>query len=190
MEMAQAYDAFSNGGNRVHAYGIERIRLATGQVLYDHGAEKPSREAVISSGALYYMIEMMRGVVAGGTGTKAKVVGYDLAGKTGTTSDYKDAWFVGYTGGFTTAVWVGRDDNTPMKKVTGGGAPTEIWRAFMAAALPHLQAKPIPGGDTPPPNSAEPTDPLLDANPTADSPAPLDGVDPERAPPPTPETPL
>ena len=73
------------------------------------------------------------------------MTGYDLAGKTGTTSDYRDAWFIGFTGGFTTAVWLGKDNNTPMIKVTGGGAPAEIWHNFMAAALPRLAAQPIPG---------------------------------------------
>ena len=86
---------------------------------------------------------------------RARIAGYDLAGKTGTTSDYRDAWFVGFTGGFVTAVWIGRDDNTPMKRVTGGGAPAEIWRGFMARALPHLQAQAIPGGaPTAPPGDA------------------------------------
>ena len=80
--------------------------------------------------------------------------GYDIAGKTGTTSDYRDAWFVGYTGGFTAAVWVGRDDNTPMRGVTGGGPPAEIWRAFMAPALPHINVEPIPGGPAPRPPAA------------------------------------
>ena len=188
MEMAQAYDAFANGGLRVHAYGIERIRLASGQVLYDHGAEKPAHDSAIGNPALYYMIQMMRQVVAYGTGAKARIAGYDIAGKTGTTSDYRDAWFVGYTGGFTTAVWVGRDDNTPMKRVTGGGAPTEIWRGFMAAALPHLQTKAIPGGDVAPPDSADAADPFLDAAPSG-GPAGIDGVDPE-APPPNSADPL
>ena len=181
MEMAQAYDAFANGGLRVHAYGIERIRLASGQVLYDHGAEKPAHDSVIGSPALYYMIQMMRQVVASGTGAKAKIGGYDLAGKTGTTSDYRDAWFVGYTGGFTTAVWVGRDDNTSMKKVTGGGAPTEIWRSFMVAALPHLQTQAIPGGEVAPLDNADAADPLLDAAPFGGR-ATIDGVDPEAPP--------
>ena len=145
MEMAQAYDAFANGGLRVQGYGIERIRTAAGKVLYDHGAEKTARMSVIVQPALTYMIQMMRQVIASGTGGRAKVGGYDLAGKTGTTSDYKDAWFVGYTGGFTAAVWVGRDDNTAMAKVTGGGAPAEIWHNFMTAALPRLSAQAIPG---------------------------------------------
>jgi penicillin-binding protein 1A len=146
LEMAEAYDAFANGGYRIHAYGIERIRTASGQVLYDHGVGKAPLAAVIGQPALAEMAEMMRQVVASGTGARAKIPGYDLAGKTGTTSDYRDAWFVGFTGGFVTAVWVGRDDNTPMKRVTGGGAPAEIWRGFMAPILPHIQAQAIPGG--------------------------------------------
>jgi penicillin-binding protein 1A len=146
LEMAEAYDAFANGGYRIHAYGIERIRTASGQVLYDHGVDKAAPALVIGQPALAEMAEMMRQVVAAGTGARAKIAGYDLAGKTGTTSDYRDAWFVGFTGGFVTAVWVGRDDNTPMKRVTGGGAPAEIWRGFMAPILPHIQAQAIPGG--------------------------------------------
>jgi penicillin-binding protein 1A len=149
LEMAEAYDAFANGGYRVQAFGIERIRTASGQVLYDHGVGGDHLQSVIPQPALSEMAEMMRQVVASGTGGRARIGGYDLAGKTGTTSDYRDAWFVGFTGGFVTAVWVGRDDNTPMKRVTGGGAPAEIWRAFMAPVLPHLQAEPIPGGAAP-----------------------------------------
>src|SRR5580700_3164529 len=146
LEMAEAYDAFANGGYRIHAYGIERIRTASGQVLYDHGVDKPQPQSVIGQPALSEMTEMLRQVVASGTGARAKIAGYDIAGKTGTTSDYRDAWFVGFTGGFVTAVWTGRDDNTPMKRVTGGGAPAEIWRNFMAPVLPHLRAQAIPGG--------------------------------------------
>jgi penicillin-binding protein 1A len=150
LEMAEAYDPFSNGGFRARGYGVERIRTALGKVLYDHAAAPPPRVAVIGEPALGEMTQMLRGVIAGGTGGRAKVGGYDLAGKTGTTSDYKDAWFVGFTGGFVAAVWVGKDDNTPMRKVTGGGAPAEIWRDFMVAALPKLAIQPIPGGPAAP----------------------------------------
>ncbi len=180
LEMAQAYDAFANGGFRIHAYGIERIRTTAGRVLYDHAAEKNTRADVIGNPALAYMVQMMRQVIAVGTGTKAKVAGYDLAGKTGTTSNYKDAWFIGYTGGFTAAVWLGRDDNTPMRKVAGGGAPTEIWHNFMAAVLPRLKATTIPttAAMATPETGDDVIGNMIDAEPAA--------VPPEAAP--TPET--
>ena len=165
LEMAQAYAPFSNGGFSARAYGIQRIRTAGGRVLYDHGLAGASRNAVIGTPALQYMNQMLRQVVAGGTGTRARVAGFDLAGKTGTTSDYRDAWFVGYTGGFVTAVWTGRDDNTPMRRVTGGGAPADIWRTFMAQALPRLNAQAIPGGAPPAAAAATPApsqDPIGD----------------------------
>jgi penicillin-binding protein 1A len=160
LEMAQAYAPFSNGGFLAKGYGIQRIRTAGGKILYDHSVEKNARQQVIGSPALQYMNQMMRQVVTSGTGTRAKVPGFDLAGKTGTTSDYRDAWFVGYTGGFVTAVWVGKDNNKPMKRVTGGGAPAGIWRDFMSASLPRLKAQPIPGGTIEPPAPA--SDPIGD----------------------------
>jgi penicillin-binding protein 1A len=160
LEMAQAYAPFSNGGVFARGYAIERIRTATGRVLYDHGVGAQQRRAVIGQPALSYMIHMMRGVIASGTGTRAAVKGYDLAGKTGTTSDYRDAWFIGYTGGFVTAVWVGKDDNTPMRKVTGGGAPAAIWHDYMTQALPRLNVQPIPGADFAPPPQEDTGGPL------------------------------
>jgi penicillin-binding protein 1A len=169
LEMAGAYDAFANGGLKAQGFGIERIRTATGKVLYDHAVAAPTRTRVINEPALGEMTQMLRQVIASGTGARAKIGGYDLAGKTGTTSDYKDAWFIGFTGGFVTAVWVGRDDNTPMRKVTGGGAPAEIWRDFMVAALPRLAAQAIPGGPPVDQGAGQSTD---DAAPTDDAEAP------------------
>ena len=161
LEMASAYAPFSNGGVRAKAYGIERIRTADGKVLYEHHVE--DRSQVVAEPALTYMVRMMRGVMTPpGTGARAAIAGFDLAGKTGTTSDYRDAWFVGFTGGFTTAVWVGRDDNTPMRKVTGGAAPAEIWRAFMSAALPRLRVAAIPTSATLPEVAAPAEDPVAD----------------------------
>ena len=144
--MAQAYDAFANGGFAVKAYGIERIRTSTGRVLYDHSVDKTPRPRVIQGQPLDYMNQMMRQVLVVGSGVGARIGGFDLAGKTGTTSDYRDAWFVGYTGGFVASVWVGKDNNTPMKSVTGGSFPARLWRTFMTSALPELKVSTIPGG--------------------------------------------
>ena len=147
IEMAQAYDAFANGGKRVRAYGISRIRTPQGRVIYQRSARADGASVqAITNPFLYYQNQMLRGVMTGGTGRSAAIAGRDVAGKTGTTSDYKDAWFVGYTGGFVTAVWVGKDDNTPMRGVTGGSSPAAIWRGFMEAALPRLNAPAIPNG--------------------------------------------
>jgi penicillin-binding protein 1A len=144
LEMATAYDAFANGGRRVEAYGISRIRTPQGRVIYQRASGQSGQ--AINNPSLYYMNQMLRGVMTSGTGRSAAIAGRDLAGKSGTTSDYKDAWFVGYTGGFVTAVWVGKDDNTAMRGVTGGSSPAAIWKGFMEAALPRLNAPRIPDG--------------------------------------------
>ena len=159
LEMTQAYAAFANGGKRVSAWGISRIRTPSGRVIYQHTmGENPQ---AIQNPALYYMNQMLRGVVTSGTARGAAISGRDLAGKTGTTSDYRDAWFVGYTGGFVATVWVGKDNNTPMSRVTGGGAPATIWKGFMASALPRLAVQSIPDGPPLPPGW-QPVDPIGD----------------------------
>lgn len=159
IEMATAYDAFANGGRRVDAYGISRIRTPQGRVIYQRQSGQSGQ--AINNPSLYYMNQMLRGVVTSGSGRSAAISGRDLAGKTGTTSDYKDAWFVGYTGGFVTAVWVGKDDNTAMRGVTGGSSPAAIWKGFMEAALPRLNAPAIPNGPAMPEGWVAP-DPIGD----------------------------
>ncbi len=148
IEMAQAYIPFSNGGFKATAHGIIRIRTTSGKVLFQYreSNQDGGRVQVINNPPLVEMNQMMRGVVQHGTGAGVNIPGYDLAGKTGTTSDFRDAWFDGYTGGFVTVVWVGRDDNTPMKKVTGGSTPGAIWKTYMSSALKRIQVSPIPVG--------------------------------------------
>ncbi len=170
IEMAQAYDAFSNGGDRVRAWGIERIRtVASGRELWRHPA--PVTPNVIGNPPLSELNLMLRTVITQGTGVRAAIPGYDLAGKTGTTSDYRDAWFDGFTGGLTTVVWVGRDDNSPMRGITGGLAPAEFWKAYMRVALKHAPVTAIPPGPpapvVPPPPGPPPTNALPD-EPTND----------------------
>ena len=159
LEMTQAYAAFSNGGLRVAAYGIEKIRTNGGQVIYQRKAGPQAR--VIANPALSEMNQMLRTAVASGTGGRAKIAGYDLAGKTGTTSDYKDAWFAGYSGGFTTVVWMGRDDGASMGRITGGSAPAELWRGFMTVALKRSPAQVIPAGPAAPVLAPPPVEVLV-----------------------------
>jgi penicillin-binding protein 1A len=160
LEMAGAYTAFGNGGARVQPYGIERIRVAGGPVVFQHRNTPPA--PAIANPALSEMDRMLRTVLVSGTGTRAAIPGYDLAGKTGTTSDYKDAWFCGFTGGLTTVVWMGRDDAQPMRRITGGIAPAELWHNYMRIALKRLPSGAIPPGA--PPALPLPT-PTLASNP-------------------------
>jgi penicillin-binding protein 1A len=147
LEMTSAYAAFANGGNRVAPYGIERIRSG-GQVIYQK--RPPTVAAAIPNPQLSELNQMLRTVMVSGTGTRAAVKGYDLAGKTGTTSDYKDAWFCGFTGGFASCTWMGRDDAKPMARISGATAPAEMWRSFMTTALKRTPTAAIPFGPPPP----------------------------------------
>ena len=161
LEMTQAYASFANGGDSVSAYGIERIRSG-GVVIFARTPRPP--QPVIGNPALSDLNRMLRTVLVSGTGTRAAIPGYDLAGKTGTTSDYKDAWFCGYTGGFASCAWMGRDDAKPMGRITGGGAPAGLWRDFMGLALKRIPRLPIPAGPlAPEPLTPEPLTPVPDA---------------------------
>ncbi|HEY8615924.1 PBP1A family penicillin-binding protein [Phenylobacterium sp.] len=155
LEMTQAYAVFSNGGSRVQAYGIERIRGAGGKLLYQR--KPPSWTPVVQNPALSHLNRVLRAVIASGTGAKAQIAGHDVAGKTGTTSDYKDAWFCGYTGGLAACSWLGRDDNAPMGRITGGGAPAELWRTVMSSAVKRLPVQAIPYGRPAPAPPLAPT---------------------------------
>ena len=158
MDLAESYGAFATGGRQVEAWGVSRIRTAGGRVVWSRPAPTAPKQ-VIDNPALSDLNRMMRQVVTAGTGTRAALPGRDLAGKTGTTSAYQDAWFAGYTGGIVTVVWLGRDDNRPMKGASGGSLPAEVWRNVMSAAVKRLPSGPIPAG--PPPPEPPPDAPAL-----------------------------
>ncbi|HEV8338741.1 MAG TPA: PBP1A family penicillin-binding protein [bacterium] len=131
LEMASAYGTLANMGVRVRPIALLKVTDASGKVLYEASSE---RVAALSPEVAYLMTDILKGVIARGTG-RAAGLGRPAAGKTGTTDDYRNAWFIGYTPQLSTAVWVGNDDNAPMRRVVGGGLPAQIWAAFMKPAL-------------------------------------------------------
>lgn len=134
MELASAYGVFANQGKHAKPIAILKILDRNGKVL-EQSSIKDSK--VISPASAYTITDMLKGVVTRGTGTAANI-GRPAAGKTGTTSDYKDAWFVGYTPNLVASVWVGNDNNENLAGVTGGALPAQIWRSFMEKALQGL----------------------------------------------------
>jgi 1A family penicillin-binding protein len=133
MEMCTAYTVFPNGGLHTEITGVKAIFDSDGNPIEDN--TYPKQEEVMSEITATAMTEMMVNVVENGTGTMARLSGYRVAGKTGTTDDYRDAWFCGFTSQFTTAVWVGNDDNSQMATSFGGNLPARIWQQFMQAAM-------------------------------------------------------
>ena len=134
-ELTRAYGRYATGGFKVEPYGIERIESSRGKVLYS--ASRPRITKVLSSDTAATMTAMLRTVIEHGTGMAANI-GRPAAGKTGTTDDYKDAWFVGYTPSVVMGVWVGNDDNTKMGGLTGGTVPALIWRDIMRVAAESI----------------------------------------------------
>tara|TARA_B100000214_G_scaffold212254_1_gene154217 strand:- start:897 stop:2738 length:1842 start_codon:yes stop_codon:yes gene_type:complete len=128
INMTAAYAAISNGGFPVEPYGISSIVTEKGELIYTR--REQTATPIASSKVIEDMNRMLEGVIAGGTGKEANI-GRTAAGKTGTSQDYRDAWFIGYSEGLTVGVWVGRDDNRPMRKITGGSIPAKIWGEFM-----------------------------------------------------------
>ena len=128
LDMAVAYASIANGGYAVWPYGIQEIFTRDGFQLYMRTPDDP--EQILDSGAVDRLTDMMSDVINFGTGKNARLP-FFAAGKTGTSQDYRDAWFVGFTDKYIAAVWVGNDDNSPMKGVVGGGLPARIWKQLM-----------------------------------------------------------
>lgn len=127
MELTNAYAMMSNKGYAVEPYTIKSIYTNSGDVLYEHDNDT---QRVLEKKPVKYINRMLEETVDSGTAKKAKIRGVDVYGKTGTTQDYKDAWFIGYTEKLITGVWIGNDDATPTQGITGGSIPAKIWHAF------------------------------------------------------------
>jgi len=132
LELVASYAAVAGGGLAAWPHGIAEIRDSAGTVLFRRAGSGGGE--VISPGHARALDGMLRGVITNGTG-RAAWPGQRAAGKTGTSQEFRDAWFIGYAGDLVTGVWVGNDDFTPMKRVTGGGLPARLWRTFMVDAL-------------------------------------------------------
>ena len=143
LELIAGYAAFANGGIGVAPYEVVRIRTSSGKVLYRHKDATLGR--VMSPENDAFMTMMMTGTVIDGTGTAAALGVYPVAGKTGTSQDYRDAWFVGFSADYVTGVWIGNDGGDPMRKATGGGLPARVFKTFMVAAERGLPARPLVG---------------------------------------------
>ena len=143
IEMTTAFAPFANGGRAVLPHVITRIITRDGRIVYERRGD--GMGYVVSSSSLGAMNLMMRDVVAEGTGRRAQIQGQDIAGKTGTSQDYRDAWFVGYSAYLVCGVWVGNDDNSPTQKVTGGSIPAAIWKDIMSPAHDGLAYAALPG---------------------------------------------
>jgi penicillin-binding protein 1A len=136
LELASAYGVLANQGIRVEPTAISKIVDRNGRVLEQN---TPHEKVVVNERSVYLLVDMMKGVLTNGTGTAANI-GRPAAGKTGTTSDYKDAWFVGFTPDLAAAVWMGNDNNGYLNEITGGTIPAEIWHDFMREALAKTPA--------------------------------------------------
>ena len=143
LELVSAYAPFANGGLAVVPHVIERITAGNGKVLYVRNEQPLGR--IIEARYVAMMNEMMQQTLTIGTAHKAALPGWPAAGKTGTSQDFRDAWFIGYTAHLVTGVWLGNDNGTPTKKVTGGGLPVEIWSRFMRGAHQGVPVAALPG---------------------------------------------
>ena len=172
IELVGAYAPFANGGLGVSPHVVTKIRTNEGKVLYTRPADALGQ--VIEPRSVAMMNTMMQETLISGTARKAEIPGWTAAGKTGTSQDYRDAWFIGYTANLVTGVWLGNDDNSPTKKATGGGLPVEVWTRFMRAAHQGVPVASLP--------SAQPGNPfsnLLQAASQVSQPSPPSAPQPQ-----------
>jgi penicillin-binding protein 1A len=141
-ELVGAYAPFANGGRGVAPHVVTKIRTPEGKVLYARLPDQLGQ--VIEPRSVAMMNTMMQETLVSGTARKAEIPGWMAAGKTGTSQDFRDAWFIGYTANLVTGVWLGNDDNSPTRKATGGGLPVEVWTRFMRSAHQGVAVAALP----------------------------------------------
>jgi penicillin-binding protein 1A len=169
LELVTAYAAFANGGIGVQAHVIAKVRTANGKLLYTR--KNASFGRVIEPQYVSMMNTMMEETLLTGTAHKAELPGWQAAGKTGTSQEWRDAWFVGYTSYLVAGVWLGNDDGSPTKKTSGGNLPVEIWSRFMNAALQGVPPAGLPSGVWKPENAPDVTSPPVPPADIASAPA-------------------
>src|SRR6266581_2110387 len=147
IELTCAYAPFANGGEAIAPHVVERVRTHGGKVLYVRAPQNLGR--IVEPRHVAMMNAMMRETLLIGTAQKAQLPGWQAAGKTGTSQDFRDAWFVGYTAHLVTGVWLGNDDSSPTRKATGGGLPVDIWSRFMRVAHQGVPVANLPGQSGP-----------------------------------------
>jgi penicillin-binding protein 1A len=143
IELTCAYAPFANGGSAIAPHVVERVRTHAGKILFARTPQTLGR--IVEPRYVGMMNAMMRETLISGTAQKAQLPGWPAAGKTGTSQDFRDAWFIGYTGHLVAGVWLGNDDSSPTKKATGGSLPVEIWSRFMRAAHQGVAVAALPG---------------------------------------------
>ena len=145
IEHVGAYATFPNLGMAVKPHAILEVRTGDGKSIWRYDRDGPKPHRALPAGVAADMIKMMNSVVEHGTGRRARLDGIVAAGKTGTTNDYRDAWFMGYTGNFVCGVWMGNDDYTSTNRMTGGSLPAMTWHAIMQYAHQGIEIKQLPG---------------------------------------------
>jgi len=146
-ELTGAYTVFQSGGRRMDPFLIAKVSDTRGNVLFEH-PDVPGNRVYAEDYSADMNAMLTRAVNASiGTGGKARIKDWTVAGKTGTSQDWRDAWFVGFTAAYTGGVWIGNDDDSPMKKVTGGGLPAELWSDIMEVAHEGLKPAPLFGAN-------------------------------------------
>lgn len=145
LEHVGAYATFPNLGMAVKPHAILEVRTGDGNLIWRYDRDGPKPHRALPANVAAGMIKMMNSVVENGTARRARLDGVTVAGKTGTTNESRDAWFMGYTGNFVGGVWFGNDDYTPTNRMTGGSLPAMTWQMIMQYAHQGIELKPLPG---------------------------------------------